>query len=271
MAKEAAGLRDFIYLDVERVRSLAAQLELDASASDDAAELEALYRELEPRLLASAVRVDEGFDYDAWGPDTFRDGRVVRTAGLVRLLDFGWLSLAMAGLPAVLKKMSKLEMEALRNSDEGRRMSKQQLQQRSQENQQAIAQVEAFKAEELGAVIRELYGDVVRVKVRPSAQHPRAVFMGTAYGAYFTDSPAALAQKYGVEIDAGWAVVGVVNAPKPVSDAPAEKAMPIPTGNKMEDAFEQMAVLMNNAFQMSAAPAWPGVSMTPVAIYRSVG
>src|SRR3712207_7934489 len=48
------------------------------------------------------------------------------------------------------------------NSDEGRRMSKSQLQQRSQENMAAIAKVEEFRADELGDVVRKLYGDVVR-------------------------------------------------------------------------------------------------------------
>jgi hypothetical protein len=270
MADDTANLRDFIYLDPERVRSLAAQLHVDAEDADDAVAFESLYLAVEPRLLERALSVDASFDYAKWTGDGFRDGQLFRTTGAVRLLDFSWLSSAMGGLPQVLKKMSKLEMEALRNSDEGRRMSKQQLQQRSQENQNAIAQVEAFKADELGETIRELFGDVVRVKVRPSAEHPRAVFMGAAYSSYFTDSPAALAQKYGVDIDAGWQIVGQLNAPRPADDS-GGKPLPIPTGNKMEDAFEQMAVLMNNAFQMSAAPAFPAVSFTPIAIWRAVG
>ena len=54
-------------------------------------------------------------------------------------------------------------------------MSKSALQQRSQENQVAISRVEEMKADELGDVVRKLYGDVVRVKVRPSKQHLDAV------------------------------------------------------------------------------------------------
>ena len=42
----------------------------------------------------------------------------------------------------------------------------------------------------------------------------------------------------------------------------------IPTGNQMEDAFEQMALLMNNAFRLANAPAFPALSLTPIAIYR---
>ena len=34
-------------------------------------------------------------------------------------------------------------------------------------------------------------------------------------------------------------------------------------------AFEQMALLMNNAFRLANAPAFPALSLTPVAIYRA--
>jgi hypothetical protein len=132
---------------------------------------ESLAIKVEPALVArgNVAQIDAQFDFAAkWKPDAFVDGQFVRATGVVRLLDFSWLSAALGGLPAVLKKMSKLEMEALRNSDEGKRMSKTELQRRSQENQVAIARVEEMKADELGSVVSKLYGDVVRVKLRPS-------------------------------------------------------------------------------------------------------
>ena len=262
-------LRDFIYLDPERVLSLAAQLRVeDATSASDRAARERLFLQLEPALMAreGAARVDSGFDFDRWVPETFRDGQFVTTTGVVRLLDFAWLTLALGGLPAVLRKMSKLEMEALRNSDEGRRMSKQALQQRQNENQVAITKVEEFKADELGEVVGKLYGDIVRVKIRPSKENPQCALVGSANSRHFYDSPAALSQKYGIEIDAGWTIVGQLNVPNP-----AVLANPMPVGNKMEDAFEQIALLMNNAFRLANAPAFPAVSLTPIAMYRTVG
>jgi hypothetical protein len=104
---------------------------------------------------------------------------------------------------------------------------------------------------------------VVRVKIRPSNDQPTAVLVGSAYVEHFYDSPAALSQKFGVEIDAGWTALGQLNVP---GATPA--ALPMPTGNRMEDSFEQIALLMNNAFRMSSAPAFPAVSFTPIAIYR---
>lgn len=264
---DAMTLRDFIYLDGPRVRSLAAQLRLDVPEGAERAGDERLLLALEPALDArgNVLQIDGGYDFANWTPESFVDGQFVRASGVVRLIDFAWLTMALGGLPAVLKKMSKLEMDALRNSEEGRRMSKSALQQRSQENQVAIGKVEEFRADELGDVVRKLYGDVIRIKLRPSpTDHPQAVLVGSAYAEHFYDTPAALSQKFGVEIDAGWSVLGQLNVPNP-----AAVAQPLPTGNRMEDSFEQIALLMNNAFRMASAPAFPNVSFTPLAIYRS--
>ena len=264
------ALREFIYLDVDRVRSLASQLRAPQSEGDsDRIAYERLLMQIEPALMSreGAMKLDSSFDFTGqWTRERFADGQVVHARGVVRLFDFGWLSMALSGLPAVLKKMSKLEMEALRNSEEGRRMSKSQLQQRSQENQIAIARVEEFKADELGDVCRKLYSDIVRVKVRPSADQPQCVLVGSASAQHFYDSPAALSQKYGIEIDAGWSVLGQLN----VSRETQGPMQPLPTGNRMEDSFEQIAILMNNAFRMANAPAFPALSLTPIAIYRAL-
>jgi hypothetical protein len=271
-----APLRDFIYLDFDRVRSLAAQLGVPVSpggggggdvAAGDRVDRERLVLRLEPALVArgNVLRIGPEFDFEKnWVPETFADGQFVLATGIVRVMDFSWLAQALSGLPAVLKKMSKIEMAALRNSDEGRRMSKSQLQQRGLENQSAIAKVEEFRMDELSEVVRQLYPGVVRVKVRPNLEFPRATLIASAYAAHFYDPPAILSQKYGVEIDAGWSMLGQLNVP-----GAAAPPQPIPVGNQMEDAFEQMALLMNNAFRLANAPAFPALSVTPIAMYRA--
>jgi hypothetical protein len=265
-------IREFIYLDVDRVRPLAAQVGVasdpPAAGPTDRAERERLYLATETALLGrlSLARLDPSFDFGRWSQTLFADGQFVLSTGTVRLLDFQWLAMALGGLPAVLRKMSKIELAAFRNSEEGRRMSKSALQQKSTENQAAIAKVEEFKMDELSGVVTQLYGDVVRVKVRPSKDHPRCVLVGSAYARHFYDSAAVLNQKYGVQIDAAWTILGQVNVPNPDAAPP----QPMPTGNQMEDAFEQIAMLMNNAFRVATAPAFPGFSFTPIAMYRTV-
>jgi hypothetical protein len=232
----------------------------------DRAARERLYLSVESVILGrpSTARIGPDFDFGKWTPGAFTDGQFVRITGIVRLLDYTWLARALGGLPAVLKKMSKIELAALKNSEEGRRMSKGAIQQKSLENQAAIARIEEFKMDELSEVVAGLYPGIVRAKIRPSPDHPQHVFVASADTASFYDAPAALSQKYGVEIDAGWTVVGQLNVPNP--DAPPPQ--PIRIGNQMEDAFEQMALLMNNAFRVAAAPAFPALSLTPIAIYR---
>jgi hypothetical protein len=264
----AGTYREFIYLDVERVRSIAAQADVKSppGAALDRPARERLLLDTESIILSrpSAMRIGPGFDFARWTPETFSDGQFVHVTGVVRLLDYAWLARALGGLPAVLKKMSKIELAALKNSEEGRRMSKSAIQAKSVENQTAIARIEEFKMDELSEVVSGLYPGVVRVKLRPSDQHPQHVLVASAYAENFYDTPAALSQKYGVEIDAGWSVLGQIN----VSGSQSAPPQPIRVGNQMEDAFEQMALLMNNAFRVASAPAFPALSLTPIAIYR---
>src|SRR5690348_17923454 len=128
MGEQVRTLRDFIYLDVDRLRSMAAQLDVSLSSvrESDRTAHEQLFNQIEPALLgrADALKIDAAFDYSRWTAETFHDGQFVLASGSFRLLDFTWLAMALNGLPAVLRKMSKIEMAALKNSEQGRRMSK---------------------------------------------------------------------------------------------------------------------------------------------------
>src|SRR4051812_8950386 len=96
------SLRDFVYLDVPRVRSIAAQLSVgDTSASlSDRSAMEQTYFAVEG-ALTGALEVGPQFNFDDWKPENFPDGKFIRAGGVIRLLDFEWLSMALGGLPAV--------------------------------------------------------------------------------------------------------------------------------------------------------------------------
>ena len=60
MGEQVRALRDFVYLDVQRLRSMAAQLDLASSAAGeppDRAAHELLFNQLEPALLGRADEV----------------------------------------------------------------------------------------------------------------------------------------------------------------------------------------------------------------------
>lgn len=123
------ALRDFVYLDWERVRSLSAQLlggvpqdatresghdmgakgqvrsgipiVLDGRGEGDyhyyrtQNETRSLHHHVyslfEKRLVerGAVTEVNADYDFDEWTEDGFRDGQFVRVTGLVRLMDYG--------------------------------------------------------------------------------------------------------------------------------------------------------------------------------------
>ena len=135
MPGDAPVVRDFIYLDYSRVTSLAAQLGVseDRGAARPLPPGVRTWRRGSGRSSAleaavvgrGATQIDATVRRRLVDPPTpSPTGSSSSPDGVVRLLDFSWLAMALTGLPAVLKKMSKIEMAALKNSDEGRRLSK---------------------------------------------------------------------------------------------------------------------------------------------------
>jgi NAD(P)-dependent dehydrogenase (short-subunit alcohol dehydrogenase family) len=63
-----------------------------------------VYSLFEKRLRdrGAVTEVDTGFDFDGWTEERFRDGQFVRVTGLVRLMDYGWISTMMEALPGMM-------------------------------------------------------------------------------------------------------------------------------------------------------------------------
>jgi hypothetical protein len=156
-----ASLRDFVYLDWERVRSLSAQLlggvpqdatkesghDLGArgevrggipailsgkgggdyryfSTQNETRSLHHyVYSLFETRLRERGVvtEVDASFDFDKWTEDHFRDGQFVLVTGLVRFMDYGWVSTMMDALPSMMRAAQHATNIGLKQDmDEGR-------------------------------------------------------------------------------------------------------------------------------------------------------
>lgn len=303
--KDVTVLRDFVYLDWERVRSMTAQLfrgvPLDATDAKGhevtgRGRLEGnlltlikaqggadyryfrtgnetrsfhhyVYSLFEDRLLEDGLVVDVGadFDYDRWTKDLFRDGRFVRVTGLVRLMDYAWVSKMMEALPKMMRTAQHLENLSLKEMRQSGRMNRKEFEEKKKEQQKQLNDLKSMKIDEITGLINNLYGDVVRVKVLPNRRHPDKVFVGSGELMNFHDTAASLVQKYGYEIDAGWVVLGQVN----LSQA-SEGPVPMPTGNQMEDSFEQFALMFNNLIRVASAAEFPTISFTPISIYRTV-
>lgn len=140
---EKTIIKDFIYLDWERTRSIAAQLfrgiptdtsrETGSEAATGAtleggilsllggrvsgdyrffrseSETHSLhhhvYTMVEERLASEELilSIDGNFDFESWSQALFRDGQFVRVSGLVRLIDYGWVASMMDALPKLMR------------------------------------------------------------------------------------------------------------------------------------------------------------------------
>lgn len=291
MANGTAGLRDVIYLDWERVRGMAAQLDAGTTGNGAPGPLSILtgsgasddhryYKhEAETRSLQSAVfdavekglrgknaiaDIGQGFDYTKWTPDLFRDGQIVQTAGMVRLLDYPWLASVMETMPRMLKVTQRAELSALKQRREQHQITQQEVEQKVKEHQAQLKDLENWKMDELTEVVRELYGQTVRIKVVPTGSERGEMFVGSCHPHGFAESAAILSQKYGCDVSANWVVIGLVNV------AGESATPPMPTGNAVEDMFERLALAVNRVHRVASAPVFPSMSLTPIAIYREV-
>ncbi len=224
--------------------------------------------ELKERTLI--LTVDENFEMSRWQPDLFNDGDFVEIIGLVRLMDYQWMTTMMEALPRMLGVAHNGQNVALKNLLDTQKITAQEYQARHREAvTQQKAQLDSlrnFKLGELSGLLRQLYGEAVRVKVVPSLAEPENLFVGSGDLGSFHDTAASLAQKYGFEIDAKWHTVGQVNKAEA-----SGQLIPLPIGNTMEDSFEQVAFGLNQLVRVANAPAWPAISFTLLSIYRLIG
>lgn len=298
-------LRDFIYLDSERVRSLTAQLlrgvpdqsteeshhELGAKGSVEAGlwgivkaggggdyryfsgsnETRSFhhyaYSLFEAKLIEERLvtNVDSSFDFDAWDPDLFSDGQIVRIRGLIGLTDFAWLATMMESLPAIMKYAATASELGWQQQVANGQMSAEEFKRKKADNRAQETQLKSFRLGDLKSVMESLYGEGIRIKILPSRQHVDKLFVGSAQIEFFSDTAASMAQKYGNRVDAEWIMLGQINR----SGSP-DDATPLNTGNQVADSLEQVAFGLNQLLQFAAAVRFPAFSVTPLSLYRTI-
>jgi len=274
----ANALRDLIYLDFERVRSLVAQTGVAtqlgeegrfgrAEGGETRALQTAVFGVLEQALVEGGklMRIGPDFDYSSgWRQETFKDGQLVQVTGMLRILDYPWLASVMETMPRMLKVTHRAELSALKTKREAHQITQAEVDQKVKEHQAQLKDLENWKMEELTEVVRELFGQSVRVKVLPYGSKGGEMLVGSCEPRLFLESPAMLSQNYGTDINAAWTVVGMLNV------TPAAPTPPLATGNAVEDMFERLALAVNRVHRVASSPDFPALAMTPVAIYRSL-
>jgi hypothetical protein len=288
-------IRDFIYLDTERVRSFAAQMlegipetaafetgneasiggsvegqiplltrgkaEADYRYHRSHSETRSLhhhmYNLLEARLdKAGKLRdVDADFVATNWHRASLPDGQLIRVRGHVRLTDYAAIVQLLREFPQLANLVSKIQKLALGNHAAG-----------GTGGQKLDFGLSQKQFESIGELVQRIWGDAVRIKVRPSMEHPERLLVGSAPREGFTDGAEATLQSHGWNLTGNWTVVGQVNAPSP--DEADAMALPFLTGNEMEDGLDGATALSGGIRQLISTVQFPCVSMAVVSIYR---
>jgi hypothetical protein len=275
-------LRDFIYLDWGRVRSLAAQLagagaaELreELAGGAPASQVDAAFQHRVFSLLDAELRAqgkvrelagDAAAVRGQWTEDSFADGQLLSTSGMLRVLDYDATSEFLAATPDLMKTAYHMaNWMAARSSmtqAEKKRLEEARIDQAKQ-----ISDMKALKLDQFSEFVTKVFGGGVRVKIMPEPSAPECLLAGSAQREYFTDPPTDLNERYGFQIDAGWRVLGQVNRPRERRDA----TLPMATGNAILDNFESITLHVNTIFQIAHAPQFPAVAFTPLCIYREL-
>ncbi len=294
-------IRDFIYLDVERVRSFVAQasggltsertrqaqhqaggeaqivgrlpLIAQASGSGDYhysrshSETKSLHDHIFEEFYTSLDEVKKLIDLSgiyetAWVEALFKDSSFILVKGLLKIVDYQSLTTTMQGLPALLETISGLSGLASEANAQGNTNPLSQ----SEELQKLKTQLPILPIKEFINFVNQIYGDLVRIKVFPFQNSPEKLFVGTADRALFRYSPNALVNLYGSVIDARW--VSVLQVNKGTFHMPGQ--MISKTGNEMEDKLEELADILASLSDMTQGVKFPAVAVTPIAIFREI-
>jgi hypothetical protein len=291
---DEAPLRDFIYLDVERVRSFVAQVtggltsELgskDEEKTADKAQLQAglpggilkgtggvdyhyvrtqsetkslhdaIFQEFHRTVLETGHLIDlTALEKDAWAEDLFADGAFLVACGALKIMDYHSAARTLESLP-------KVEAAVARLSSLGQALTGKPTNRKTPRGQMAQLPIK-----DVTSVLDQFYGDTIRLKVFPFPSAPSLVLVGTADRSMFRYPPDLLANTYGMVIDAGWRCVLQVN--RGVSYPLG--LLSSSTGNQVEDSLEQMIDSLVGLNVIAQGIKFPAVAVTPIAIFRAV-
>jgi hypothetical protein len=298
-------LRDFIYLDTERLRSFTAQLlggvpetgtserghEVGGAAAAEAglwkfvrAQGEADYRYhrtgtetrslhhhvyslFEDALEAEGLleNVDSSFSYVSWTPAHFKDGAFVKVRGRVRFVDYSQSIAALESFPTLFKSFKAVQLANIKNAAESGDLQ-------GEEAATQRRQLEAMD-KEFRTIPVQHFSTLGQALYSPGAVRLKIHPDGAPPRCVFAGNGRleSLIDALGAggvtesPPTAQWVAVGQVAA------AMEEGALsPIPTGNAMEDAIEAISGGFRELANVGSGAVFPGIALTPLAVYREV-
>jgi hypothetical protein len=301
---ETDFIRDFIYLDTERVRSFSAQffkgvpserttlgehqIGGEGSASGklpfiaevsggvnyhylrSQAETRSLhdylFAEFFDRLVSEHKIRDLGeFAEHQWQDSLFHDGTFFHVRCPLKIVDYKANVALLEALPELQGLIDKAAGITSPVPRPAKQAARSSLSQSGPSQTQQLQQLRP-QIKAMTSLMTQFYGDLIRLKVFPYAGSGSNVLVGSADRSAFRYPPASLTALYGAVIDAGWTTVVQIN--KGVTHTTG--VVVSSTGNQLEDSFEHLVDQFTGLSSMTQGVAFPAVAVTPIAIYREI-
>jgi hypothetical protein len=307
MSKTDMILRDFVYLDWERVRSLAAQIfrGIPQDATSETGKEASLSGEFEGGLLGflkgksgadyrylktenetrslhhyvyslvenelikskQSISVDSKFDSRNWTKNFFHDGQFIRVTGIVRLIDYGWTATMIEALPRMMNSALQLANLDLQKQS-GQSLTPEQIKARKQRQQESEKSLKDVKILKVDQL-----ADLIRslygdvIRIKVVPNKNHLENLFVGSGSQANFYDSTAS----LNQKYGYEIDAnwVTLGQINLSEA-QDEPMPIPIGNQMEDGFEKVVFGLNNVVRIASSPKFPAISFTPISIYRTV-
>lgn len=287
------NLRDFIYLDVERVRSFVAQVneglpsertrgsEHEAGATGSVegslpfiakgigetnyhylrtqSETRSLHDFIFEEFFQSLKREDMVLEFTVntpltWTERTFYDGAFVLATGVFKFIDYQH-TIKVFRMSSIVFDIAK---KGIKETGKERHDKEAAIQRQATE-------FKKLPINEIADFINSNYDeDLIRVKIFPYNNDTSRFFIGNADRKVFRFPPVSIRNTYGAVVDANWSCLLQIN--RGVKHQPGTFVST--TGNEMEDAFERMVETTATISNLTHGVDFPAVAMTPIAIFR---
>lgn len=286
-------IRDFMYLDIERVRSFFAQISeglptervIEKARERGVAtkgslgvpivaqgEAEADYRYVRSNTETSSLHdyILEEFleklqrakmiydlpdqDFD-WTTDAFSDGQFFLVKGTLKILDYKYIVNALDNFPKLAKFVARIS--SLNKSGANPEINKME------------KEIRDLPIRDMARFTEENMQDTLRIKVYPDQDKVDQHFVMSANEAFFRSNTVSLINMYGHTINANWSCLLQANLGNDqVLTRPSENLSNPSMG--LESAIETIADYFAQMNAMMQGVGFPAVAATPIAIFRDI-
>lgn len=289
---EAFNVRDFIYLDIERIRSYVSQIYggliterttrfdrktafagsveggiplsinvkggLDKYLLKSDAETKSLhdhiFNEFHQALISTNSLLEIKKDSsNIWNENIFTDGCFLIAKTALKITDYKYVSDMAEGFQGIMDMLFRITSSGTDTTA-------------IQQAKNNKKELEKIPTKEIAGIIRQFYADMVKIEFFPFTNSAEKIFVANADRELFRYSPKAMLDLYGPTIDAGWTAVLQVNRGVHSNDQILSASL----GNAIDNSIKQVIVALSGISKITQGITFPAVAVTPIAVFRDI-